>query len=125
MAFDIEIREWYSCKYFLDPYSFYLWNKTGNKTDIIMDDFENPVDPIVEAAKDAISEIKQAAIELKEISDASLVLVTEESIKIIEKDWKKAFVVVGLGMVTMGVFIWAGFTMCKGYRKKGKEDGEK
>ena len=90
-----------------------------------MDDFENPVDPIVEAAKDAIAEIKEAAIELKEISDASLVLVTEESIKIIEKDWKKAFVVVGLGMFTMGVFIWAGFTMCKDSRKKGKEDGEK
>ena len=90
-----------------------------------MEDLENPIDPIVEAAKDAIDEIKEAATELKEISGASLVLVTEESFKIIELDWKKAFVVVGLGMVTMGVFIWAGYTMCKDSRKKEEEDGEK
>ena len=81
-----------------------------------MDLSEKPSNIVIDVAKEAVENIKEAAEEFKAISAevfdqigatsiAVLVSKSDETIKVLDLDCKKALVL-GLGMVSMGVAIW-------------------
>ena len=79
-----------------------------------MENTETANNILVDVAKEAVN---------KEMKDRIMVAVIkpDETLSVMAVDWQKALLV-GLGMVSLGVIIWAGVNIYKS--KSGKKDEE-
>ena len=89
-----------------------------------MENTETPNNILVDVAKEAVQNTKEAVQDRKELGDTRIMVAVfkpEETMSVVEVNWQKALLV-GLGMVSLGVIIWAGVNIYKS--KSGKKDEE-
>ena len=90
-------------------------------------DLGTPNSIFVDVANEAVQNTKEAAQDMKEIGDTRIMIAVikpglgRENLSVTEVNWQK-ILLIGVGMVSLGVIVWAGVKIYKS--KTQKKEGE-